>query len=252
MKKALNYFLMGILLLATYDTIWASVQTDIEEATEKGNTVFLVVTEPGITGLDKAVNIAEEAHKSVAKSAVIEMNRADSTNSQLIKKYGLSGAPLPLILVVASNGAPAGGLPADRVTPEGLVKMIPSPKKAEVFQALSENKSVFVVASRKSMTDRAKVFDTCKAACSQMKNNAVFVSIDMDDKKESSFLAQLKVNTLSTEPVTAVINTQKQIAGSFNGSVEVTQLVQAATKKAGGCGPGCDPKGCKIPQRKGK
>ena len=159
---------------------------------------------------------------------------------------------MPLILVVASNGAPAGGLPADRVTPEGLVKMIPSPKKAEVFQALSENKSVFVVASRESMTDRTKVFDTCKAACSQMKNKAAFVSIDMDDKKESSFLAQLKINTLSTEPVTAVINTQRQLTGSFNGPVEVKNLMDAAVKKAGGCCPDGNKKGCKIPQNKGK
>ncbi|MHC5074316.1 MAG: hypothetical protein ACYTFE_05790 [Planctomycetota bacterium] len=252
MKKALNYFLMGILLLATYDTIWASVQTDLEKANKKGNTVFLVVSEPGVTGLDKAVNIAEQARKSVTKSTVIEMNRADSTNSQLVKKYRLAGAPLPLILVVASNGAAAGGLPADRATPEGLVKIIPSPKQAEVFQALSENKSVFVVASRKSMTGRAKVFDTCKAACSQMKNNAVFVSIDMDDKKESSFLAQLKVNTLSTEPVTAVINNQRRITGSFNGSVEVTKLVDAAAKKAGGCCPGGSKKGCAPSNQKGK
>ena len=79
MKKVLNYLLVGIFLLATYDTLWASVQTDIEEANKKGNTVFLVVTEPGITGLDNAVNIAEQAHKSVAKSTVVEMNRADST-----------------------------------------------------------------------------------------------------------------------------------------------------------------------------
>jgi len=252
MKRALSYLLMGIFLLATSVTIWASVQTDIEKATNKGNTVFLVVTEPGVTGAEKAVNTAEQAHKSVAKSAVIEMNRADSTNSQLVKKYRLAGAPLPLMLVIASNGVVAGGLTADRATPEILVKLIPSPKKAEVFQALSENKSVFVVAGRKSMKDRAKVLETCKAACSQMKNKAAFVSIDMDDKKESSFLAQLKVNTLSTEPVTAVINTQKRITGSFNGPVEVNKLMAAAVKKAGGCCSGGSKKGCKIPQSKGK
>ncbi len=252
MKKALNYLLMGIIVLASFDTIWASVQNDIEKANKAGKTVFLVVTEPGVTGAEKAVSIAKQANKKVAKSTVIAINRADLTNSQLVKKYRLAGVPLPLILVVASNGVVTGGLTADKATPEILVQLVPSPKKAEVFQALSENKSVFVVASRKSMTDRAKVFDTCKAACSQMKNKAAFVSIDMDDKKESSFLAQLKVNTLSTEPVTAVINTQKQIAGSFNGSVEVTQLVQAATKKAGGCCPGGSKKGCDIPKSKGK
>jgi hypothetical protein len=252
MKKAVNYLLMGVLVLAGYNTIWASVQSDIEKANKEGKTVFLVVTEPGVTGAEKALSIAKQANEKVTESTVIEMNRADSTNSQLVKKYRLAGAQLPLVLVVASNGVAGGGLPADRATPEILVQLIPSPKKAEVLQALSENKSVFVVASRKSMADRATVFDTCKAACSQMKNNAVFVSIDMDDKKESSFLAQLKVNTLSTEPVTAVINTQRRITGSFNGPVEVMKLVQAATKKASGCCPGGSKKGCGPSNQKGK
>ena len=252
MKKAINYLLMGVLVLAGYNTIWASVQSDIEKANKEGKTVFLVVTKPGVTGAEKAVSIAKQANKKVSKSTVIEMNRADSTNSQLVSKYGLAGAPLPLILVVASNGVAAGGLPAARATIESLVNMIPSPKKAEVLQALSEKKAVFVVSSRKSMADQAKVFDTCKAACSQMKNNAVFIPIDMDDKKENPFLSQLKVNALSTEPVTAVINTQKQITGSFNGPVEVKKLVDAAAKKAGGCCPGGSKKGCGPSNQKGK
>jgi hypothetical protein len=253
MKKVLNYLLMGVFVLATYDTIWASVQTDIEKAKKAGKTVFLVVTEPGITGEEKAVSIANQAHKSVAKSTVIEMNRADSTNREIVTKYRLAGAPLPLILTIASNGVVTGGLTVDRATPESLVKMIPSPKKAEVLQALSEKKAVFVVASRKSMVDRAKIFDTCKDTCSQMKNKAAFVSIDMDDKKENSFLSQLKINILSTEPVTAVINPQGRITGTFNGSVEVKKLVQAAAKKAsGGCCPGGSKKGCGPSNQKGK
>ena len=125
MKKLFNYLLMGILILASYATIWASVQTDIEKANNKGKTVFLVVTEPGVTGVEKAVSIAKQANKKVTKSTVIEMNRADSTNSQLVKKYRLAGAQLPLILVVASNGVAAGGLTVDQATPESLLKMIP-------------------------------------------------------------------------------------------------------------------------------
>lgn len=252
MKKIFNYILVGVLIIASYNTIWASVQSDIEKANKKGKTVFLVVTEPGGSGAEKAVSIAKQASKKVAKSTVIEMNRAGSANSQLVDKYRLAGAQLPLILVVSSSGVAAGGLPANLATPEILVQLIPSPKKSEVFQALSENKAIFVVASRKSMAEREKVFDSCKAACSQMKNNAVFVPIDMDDKKESSFLAKLKVNTLSTEPVTTVINTQRRITGNFNGPVEVVKLVQAATKKASGCCPGGSKKGCKIPKSKGK
>jgi hypothetical protein len=252
MKKLFNYLLMGILILASYATIWASVQTDIEKANNKGKTVFLVVTEPGVTGVEKAVIIAKQANKKVTKSTVIEMNRADSTNSQLVKKYRLAGAQLPLILVVASNGVAAGGLTVDQATPESLLKMIPSPKKAEVLQALSERKAVFVVASRKSMVDQAKIFETCKNACNQIKNKAAFVSIDMDDEKENLFLSQLKINKLSTEPVTSVINSQGKITGAFNGSVESKKLVDAAAKKAGGCCPGGSKKGCGPGNQQGK
>ncbi|MCK5422055.1 MAG: hypothetical protein KAJ08_07820, partial [Deltaproteobacteria bacterium] len=79
MKKAVNYLLMGVLVLASYNTIWASVQSDIEKANKEGKTVFLVVTEPGVTGAEKAVSIAKQANKKATKSTVIEMNRADST-----------------------------------------------------------------------------------------------------------------------------------------------------------------------------
>jgi hypothetical protein len=252
MKKLFMYLLLGIFVLVGYGTIWASVKTDIEKANRKGKTVFLVVTEPGVMEGEKAVSIAEQAQKSVAKSTVIEMNRADSTNNQLVSKYGLAGARLPLILTIATNGVAAGGLTVDQATPESLVKMIPSPIKAEVLQALSERKVVFVVASRKSMVDRAKIFETCKNACNQMKNKAVFVSIDMDDEKENLFLSQLKINKLSTEPVTSVINSQGKITGAFNGSVEVKKLVDAAAKKAGGCCPGGSKKGCGPSNQKGK
>ena len=252
MKKALNYLLVGIIVLAGFDTIWASVQADIEKANKKDKTVFLVVTEPGVAGAENAVSVAKQASEKVAQSTVIEMNRADSNNNQLVSKYRLAGTQLPLILTIATNGAAAGGLPAAQATPENLVNMIPSPTKADVLQALSERKAVFVVASRKSMVDREKILETCKNACNQMKNKAAFVSIDMDDEKENLFLSQLKINKLSTVPVTAVINSQGKITGSFNGSVEVKQLVQAATKKPKGCCPDGSKKGCKVPQSKGK
>ena len=160
MKKALNYLLVGIIVLAGFDTIWASVQADIEIANKKDKTVFLVVTEPGVAGVENAVSVAKQASEKVAQSTVIEMNRADSNNNQLVSKYRLAGTRLPLILTIATNGTAAGGLPAAQATPENLVNMILSPTKADVLQALSERKAVFVVASRKSMVDRSKVIES--------------------------------------------------------------------------------------------
>jgi hypothetical protein len=146
----------------------------------------------------------------------------------------------------------AGGLPAEKAQPEMLVKMIPSPKKAEVLQALSEGKAVFVVGSRESTVNRNQVLDTCKSACNQMNNRAALVSIDMDDKKENSFLTKLKISMLSTEPMTSVINPQGQVTATLSGPVEVKKIIEAAAKKAGGCCPGGSQKGCASSNQKGK
>ena len=53
MKKAVNYLLMGVLVLAGYNTIWASVQSDIEKANKKGKTVFNAFVEPQWSVADK-------------------------------------------------------------------------------------------------------------------------------------------------------------------------------------------------------
>jgi len=236
MKKARMYLLLGIFILGNCSLVWASIATDIEKANQADKTVFLVVTEPGIAGVEEALRVANQAHESAAESLVIEMNRADAANKDLVVKYRLAGAPLPVLLVIVSDGIVAGGLTADRATPEKLVKMIPSPCKTEAIRALTEGKALLIVATRDSMVDRGGVFETCEAACTQLKDKAAFISIDMDDNNESSFLTELNVSPGSTEPVIVVINARGQKTASFHGQTETKTLIQAATlMPAGGC-----------------
>lgn len=254
MKKFIFYVVLGTLMFFNCRYALASVQTDIEKANKDGKTVFLVVSEPGVNETGQALDIAKEAQKLAPASAVIEMNRADTGNSQFIAKYKLATAPMPLILLIASNGVVAGGLPAKQARPDILVSLLPSPKKAEIIKALTEGKAVLVMTSRTSMGDRTKVLDSCKNACKELKDKSALVRIDMDDKKESLFLQQqLRVNIDSAEPVTTVINPQGSVTGNFTGPVEVEKLTKAATTVSRlGCGPGskgCGPsnKGCAVP-----
>ena len=94
------------------------------------------------------------------------------------------------------------------------------------------------------MKEKPKVVENCALACAQMKGKATTVQIDMEDLAEKRFLDELKVDTVATAPVTLVFNPQGQIAGTFTGPVEVAQLAQAATKKAGGCCPSGSGKSC--------
>lgn len=215
----------------------ATTTDELKQAQDKKKTVFLLVTEPNAAKVDEAREMIKAATKQAKKSTVIELDRADNANTDLVNQYRLAGVPLPLILVIASNGAIAGGLPAEKASAEELAQMVPTPKKAEVLKAVQSGQAVFVTASQKKMASEAKAIGSCAAACAQMQGKSQNIQINLEDKSELPFLTELKIDPLSPEPVTVVINAQGQVAGSFQGAVEVSNLVQAATKKAGGCCP---------------
>lgn len=226
-------------LLALSFQATASVKSDLEKADKNGNAIFLVVTDPNVAGTDKALEIANKAQASVTKSVVLQMNRSDAANADLVTKYRLTGAPLPLILVLASNGVVIIGYTLDQATPELLVRAVPSPKKSEVMKTLTDGKSVFIVVTGQSMAEKSTILNTCQQACIEMENNAKIIEVSLDDAKETSFLKELKVDMAAKEPITYVINTKGQITGTFTDDVNATTLVATAKKvAASGCCPG--------------
>ena len=244
-----NLIFVIVMMLAGINLYAGTTQEAIESANKSGLVVFLVVTDPGNASTQKAIDIANEAHAKYLKSEVIQMNRSDAANKTLVDKYGVNGAPLPLILVIASNGVVSGGYTAQQATADLLVKKIPSPVKADVLKAFSEGKSVFIVVSRKDMTEKNEVMNTCQQACIEMQNNAKLYALDLDDPKEQSFIADLKIDKTITSPQTLVINSKGQITGTFNDDTSTETLVATAKKlpAAKGCcpsgsGAGCAPK----------
>ena len=235
-----------IMLFTSINLFAATAQEAIENANKSGLTVFLVITDPGNANTQQAMDIANQAHTKYTKSEVVQMNRSDAANKDLVTKYGVSNAPLPLILVIASNGAVTGGFPSYQATADMLINVIPSPVKADVIKALSNGKSVFLVVSRKDMTEKDDVMNTCAQACIEMQNNTKLIALDLDDQKEKTFIAEMKIDPAITSPQTFVINSKGQITGTFNDDVNTTTLVATAKKlpAAKGCGTSCAPGAC--------
>ncbi len=215
----------------------ASTHTDLDQAAKQQQVAFILVSEPASTGLEAARDLIRQTMAKVEKSTLIELNRSDPANADLVAKFRLAGAPVPLILVAARNGALAGGVPVVQATTERLVALVPSPKRAEILLALQSGKSVFICVGRKSMSSQPKTIATCESACGQSSGKCVLIQVDMDDPAETAFLTALKVDLTATEPVTLVVNTAGQIAGTYTGAVDAGELVATTTKKVGGCCP---------------
>jgi len=248
----LRYRILALLIvIGLHVTIAASPADELQSATEEDKVVFLLVTEQGAPGIEQAKEIIQGAMAEVDRSVTVELDRADVANASLAAKYGLSGAPVPLILVFASNGAMAGGNLASKLTKQGLVSMVPSPKKAEVLKALQAGQAVFLTATRDGMSTKSEVASCCATASGQMRGKCTSINVDMEDPAEALFLKLLKVDMQATEPVTVVVNAQGQVTGSFNGPMDVAKLVQAATRKVSGCCPSGSGKTCgPTPEKK--
>lgn len=228
----------------------ASVQKDLEKAATKGKVAFVLVTEPTATGVEQARDVIRQVLKQVEKSTMVELDRSDPANAGLVAQYRLASAPVPLIIVMARSGILVGGITAATATAERLVGLVPSPKKAEVMQALQGGNAVFLLAARQGMSTQAAALTTCTTACVQMGGNSIVIPIDMDDPAEAGFLEQLKIDLAAAEPVIIVMNAQGQLTGTYTGALDVANLVQAATRRATGCcpssvqnpNPSCPPK----------
>jgi hypothetical protein len=235
MKNTLK--IAALLLALTAATALASTQSDLDAAVKAGKSAYILVYDQSAQQMDQARGLVDNAVTRVPRSAKLLCDRSDPANADFVKKIGLAATPVPLILVCSATGVVTGGLPAQQATIDQLVKMMPSPKKAEIVKALSEGKAVVVTVSRENMKSTQSVYSTCASACQQLGAKSEYVKIDMDDPAEAAFLAEMKVNSASTEPVTFVANAQGQIAGTYTGEVQLANLITAATKKVGGCCP---------------
>lgn len=223
----------------------SKIQTDLEKAKKDGKAVFVVVTGTGVTDTDKATTVAKGANAIYKNAAVLQLDRDDAANSQLVAEWRLSGAPLPLILVISSKGLLSGGLILSQATAESLAALIPTQRLEDVYAAIKSNKSALVVFSNKTLSDRTDVLKECKNAVIILKNNAVIIEVDMNDPNEANFVNQLQIDKESKVSTTLVINTKGQVAGTSTSVPDATKLASAATAPVqSGCGPGCGPSGC--------
>jgi hypothetical protein len=230
----------------TTSSIGKSTSNKILAAKNAGKAVFLVVTDTGASGTDKAMTIAHAANFINKNAIVVQMNRNDASNAKLVSEYRLAGAPVPLILVISSKGFPTGGYLLEQATAENLAALIPSPRLEDVYGAIANGETALVVFSKKTFSDRTEVLKVCKDAVSKLNNNAVIVEVDMDDSREANFMNQLRIDKSQfSASLTLVINTQGQIAGTSTTIPDAAKLALAAkTPVASGCGPGCGPAGC--------
>ncbi len=236
--------LSALLVLSTTtaaaDNTALSAADQLMAAQKAGKPTWLLVRDARTRGLDAMRATVEAARKRAPHVAVVEMDRSQAANKAIVKRYGLAGARLPMVLVIAHNGAPGGGVAPGAKAGDKLIALLPSPRKADTLLGLFQRKAVFVVVGRPEMPSRATALTACRKAAAALKGKgraekAVIVEVDLFDKYEQGFLKVLGAEAKAKDVAVHVYGLSGRKTGVLKGAVTSDALVKSAGQKQECC-----------------
>ena len=191
----------------------------------------------------------ESAVVKIPKEAeVIPVDVTSPLDKAIVDRFGVSRAPMPLILAVAPTGAITKNW-FRNFDAKQLGQAFVSPSEAQCLKALQDRKMVLVCIQNGKTAHN----DEAMQGVNEFKADRLYaartaiVSIDPTDEAEADFLKKLRVTPETEEAVTVLMAPPGRPIATFAGATKKTEIV-AATKKAGS---GCDPKsGCCPPKKK--
>ena len=191
----------------------------------------------------------EQAVRGMGRSVEwMAVDIASASEAEIVNKYNIRSAPMPIVIAFAPNGAITGGFRTADIKEEKLKGAIASRGMQESMKALQEQKIVFICCQGKKTQFNKEAMlgvDEFKADARYAAYTAV-VKIDPADKAEKGFLTQLKIDPNAKDAATAILVPPNMVLGVTNGPTsKAAVLKMLASASSGGCGPkGCAPTGC--------
>jgi predicted small lipoprotein YifL len=182
--------------------------------------------------------IASAAAKLASKANSITINVTDAAEREIVAKYQVDRAPMPLALVVAPSGAITGGF-VGKVTEEQLSGAFVSPGLANSLKALQDGKLVLLCVQNASTKSNDAAMRGVNAFITDTRfaKSTEVVSLDPTDEAESKFLKQLQIDPKTSEAVTALMAPPNAVVAQYKGATDKDVMIAAlAAKQAGGGG----------------
>lgn len=219
----------------------------IRQAAEAGKYLFIFFskTEDAQTlAMRKVFDAAVQKAADRANGLMVDIT--DAAEQAIVDKFDLERAPMPLVLVLAPNGAVTGGFPS-KFEQEQLLDAFASPATENCMKSLQDGKLVLLCiqnATTKSNDAAMKGINDFKAD-ERFGHATTVITLDPTDQKEAAFLADLQVAPQTTEATTVFLAPPGRAIAKYEGATEKQALVDALSKANTGCGPGgCGPGGC--------
>ena len=173
----------------------------------------------------------------------VRVDRSLPEEKEMVEKFGLQTAPVPIVLAIAPNGAVTGSLKAGELSEERLQAAVASPGLQAILKAVQEGRLVLLCLQN----DQTKDKDAAMAGVKDIKADEQFsewtavIKVDPSDPKEARLMAQLKVEPATKKAATVVVAPPGVMVTRMDGATSKKSLKTALEKAAEGCSgsPGC-------------
>ena len=201
---------------------------------------------------DESTRLARESVAKIVEgiggaAGFAEVDINNPAEKELVTKYKLISAPMPLVLAFAPNGAMTGGFRAVDISEENLKSAIASRAKQDCMKALQDQKVVILCCQGKKTKFNREAMQGVEEFKADRRYAAYtsIIMIDPADKEEKIFLSQLKIDPDGKDASTALLVPPNMVLGVTNGPTSKESLLKMLASASSGCGSGgCGPSGC--------
>ncbi len=230
----------------------SKAQTALDRAANAQKYLFLFFWKEKNEQTDKAWSVFEPAATKLAESAdMVSIQITDGAEQPIVNRYGVSRAPMPLVLAVAPCGAITKGF-TKTFDETQLRTAFVSRCTERCMKALQSRKLVFVcVVDQPGPQGQVTIPQGVEDFKADEKYGRAteIILVSATDKKEVDLLKEMQVDPKGPKPVAVFLAPPGAMIGKFDGQATkgqiVAKLVSAMSNPCAGgkCGPGgCGPK----------
>lgn len=162
----------------------------------------------------------------------VAVQTSDVAEKSLVDQFGVSRAPLPLVLAVAPNGAVTGGFPL-KVTEAQLGQAFVGSGMARCLKGLQSRKLVLlcVQPANQAIPVGVQAFQSDP----QYQPHTEVVSLNWSDPGEATTFQQFQIASRPGTTVTLLLAPPGSVLGKFDGDVSKEQLLDKLKAAKSGC-----------------
>jgi hypothetical protein len=201
--------------------------------------VFFFAGQDEHTGAMNGVFQAAMA-KMTDRARGIAIHVADPAEKPFVDKFGVRGAPMPLVLAIAPTGAATRAFPKQFAEAQFQQAFV-SPCTAKCMKVIQDQHMILICVQNDKTQANQETMQGIKA----FKDNSPYgkgtevVMLDPADKAEQHFLTDLQVDPQTTAAVTVLVTPPGAPVARFAGAVTEEQITAKIKEASSGCGAGC-------------